>query len=101
MLGLLHYAKNTLLPGQFRFLLEYAEEQGRNPIYDLIQRQCPHLTGDGDIPKATRWLASGHLQTVYSVLGDFSRVDEVEYKRKVFLTPDGGTVALDIGTYTT
>ncbi|KAJ9480324.1 Monoacylglycerol lipase [Pseudozyma hubeiensis] len=46
--------------------------------------------------KPTAWLSTGHLQTIYSAVGNFSQIDAVEYKRRVFLTPDGGTVGLDI-----
>ena len=46
--------------------------------------------------KPTPWLSTGHLQTIYSAVGNFSHVDAVEYKRRVFVTPDGGTVGLDI-----
>lgn len=46
--------------------------------------------------KPTPWLSTGHLQTIYSAVGNFSHIDAVEYKRRVFVTPDGGTVGLDI-----
>lgn len=46
--------------------------------------------------KPTPWLSTGHLQTIYSAVGNFSHIDAVEFKRRVFLTPDGGTVGLDI-----
>ncbi|GAC94490.1 alpha-beta hydrolase [Pseudozyma hubeiensis SY62] len=46
--------------------------------------------------KPTPWLSTGHLQTIYSAVGNFSQIDAVEFKRRVFLTPDGGTVGLDI-----
>ncbi|CDR98745.1 related to putative acyltransferase [Sporisorium scitamineum] len=46
--------------------------------------------------KPTPWLSTGHLQTIYSAVGNFSHIDAVEFKRRVFLTPDGGTIGLDI-----
>ncbi|PWY97742.1 alpha/beta-hydrolase [Testicularia cyperi] len=46
--------------------------------------------------KPSPMLSTGHLQTIYSSVGNFSQIDAVEYKRRVFLTPDGGTVGLDI-----
>ncbi|SPO27355.1 related to putative acyltransferase [Ustilago trichophora] len=46
--------------------------------------------------KPTPWLSTGHLQTIYSAVGNFKQIDAVEYKRRVFMTPDGGTVGLDI-----
>lgn len=99
MLGLLRVARNAIWPHPFKFTLEYAEsnDSGSNPIVDMIRAHCPDLSGANAPPQPTRWLPSGHAQTMYSAVGDFSVVDEVEYKRKVFLTPDGGTVAVDIG----
>ncbi|SNX85442.1 related to putative acyltransferase [Melanopsichium pennsylvanicum] len=46
--------------------------------------------------RPTPWLSTGHLQTIYSAVGNFSKIDAVEFKRRVFITPDGGTVGLDI-----
>ncbi|GAC72064.1 alpha/beta hydrolase [Moesziomyces antarcticus T-34] len=46
--------------------------------------------------RPTPWLSTGHLQTIYSAVGNFSQIDAVEYKRRVFVVPDGGTVGLDI-----
>lgn len=100
MASLLGSLRNAVWPQPFRFVLEYKEapSTSASPVAELIHAHCPHLTGALTPPYPTRWLPSGHLQTVYSAAGDFSKVDCVEYKRKVFLTPDGGTVALDIGT---
>ncbi|KAI3627483.1 hypothetical protein GLX27_000850 [Malassezia furfur] len=98
MASLLGSLRNAVWPQPFRFVLEYKEapSTSASPVAELIHAHCPHLTGALTPPYPTRWLPSGHLQTVYSAAGDFSKVDCVEYKRKVFLTPDGGTVALDI-----
>lgn len=100
MTSLLGALRNTVWPQPFRFILEYKEAPSTSgsPVAELIHAHCPHLSGAQTPPYPTRWLPSGHLQTVYSAAGDFSKVDRVEYKRKVFLTPDGGTVALDIST---
>ncbi|RXK38700.1 hypothetical protein M231_04010 [Tremella mesenterica] len=38
---------------------------------------------------------SGHFQTIYSVIGDFTKVDKVEYRRTYLRVPDGGTMSLD------
>ncbi|KAM5538983.1 hypothetical protein V8D89_007206 [Ganoderma adspersum] len=45
--------------------------------------------------KPAWWLNSGHLQTAYCVVGDFSKIDKVEYDRKLIRTLDGGTIGLD------
>ncbi|KAL3689612.1 hypothetical protein R1sor_015921 [Riccia sorocarpa] len=42
---------------------------------------------------ATPWLASPHLQTLF--LHFFGRSPRVEYQRQLYITPDGGTIALD------
>ncbi|CCL99146.1 uncharacterized protein FIBRA_01161 [Fibroporia radiculosa] len=39
---------------------------------------------------------SGHLQTAYAVVGDFSKIDKVEYDRTFLRTLDGGTIGLDV-----
>ncbi|CBQ72759.1 conserved hypothetical protein [Sporisorium reilianum SRZ2] len=46
--------------------------------------------------RPTPWLSTGHLQTIYSAVANFSTIDAVEFQRRVFLTPDGGTIGLDI-----
>lgn len=42
-----------------------------------------------------RWLNTGHLQTIYSAIGDFSLVDKITYTRTLLRTNDGGTIGLD------
>ncbi|TFY51921.1 hypothetical protein EVJ58_g10305 [Rhodofomes roseus] len=58
----------------------------------LIEHRCPSLSRHF---KPIWWLFSGHLQTAYSVVGDFSKVDTVEYERTLLRTLDGGTLGLD------
>ena len=38
---------------------------------------------------------SGHFQTIWCSLGDFSTVDPVHYSRTFLRVPDGGTIGLD------
>lgn len=38
---------------------------------------------------------SGHLQTIFSVIGNFTTVDHVTYRRTYLRLPDGGTLGLD------
>lgn len=45
--------------------------------------------------KPAWWLPTGHGQTVYCVLGDFTKHDHVRYERKMLRLADGGTVGLD------
>ncbi|KAH9834040.1 AB-hydrolase YheT [Rhodofomes roseus] len=58
----------------------------------LIEHRCPSISRHF---KPIWWLFSGHLQTAYSVVGDFSKVDTVEYERTLLRTLDGGTLGLD------
>ncbi|BBN17002.1 uncharacterized protein MPTK1_7g11160 [Marchantia polymorpha subsp. ruderalis] len=48
----------------------------------LNKRYCP-----------TPWLASPHLQTLF--LHFFGRSPRINYEREMYITPDGGTIALD------
>ncbi|KAL2612401.1 hypothetical protein R1flu_024093 [Riccia fluitans] len=41
----------------------------------------------------TPWLASPHVQTLF--LHFFGRSPRVDYQRQLYITPDGGTIALD------
>ncbi|KAF9053653.1 AB-hydrolase YheT [Hymenopellis radicata] len=45
--------------------------------------------------RAPWWLFNGHLQTIYCVIGDFSRVDQIKYRRQLVRLTDGGTLGLD------
>ncbi|EPQ32056.1 uncharacterized protein PFL1_00254 [Pseudozyma flocculosa PF-1] len=58
---------------------------------------CPSLDpARNPTYKPTPWLTTGHLQTIWCAVGSFDQIDPVTYKRRVFLTPDGGTVSIDI-----
>jgi hypothetical protein len=57
----------------------------------FVVESCPSLKPEPGF-KPSWWLNSGHLQTAYSVVGNFNNVDRVEYERKLIRLPDGGTV---------
>ncbi|KAI0374786.1 AB-hydrolase YheT [Pilatotrama ljubarskyi] len=65
----------------------------RVTLRDFIQLRCPSLFTQF---RPAWWLRSGHMQTAYCVLGDFSRIDKVEYDRKLLRTLDGGTIGIDL-----
>ncbi|WWC66635.1 uncharacterized protein I206_100538 [Kwoniella pini CBS 10737] len=46
--------------------------------------------------KPAWWVPNGHLQTFYTVLGDFTKVDKVHYIRTYLRLPDGGTIGIDV-----
>ncbi|TCD69713.1 hypothetical protein EIP91_006480 [Steccherinum ochraceum] len=68
-------------------------EQGDEiSLSDLVATHCPTLHTSF---RPAWWLKGGHLQTLWSVAGDFSKIDKVEYERTLLRTVDGGTLGLD------
>ncbi|KAK0477361.1 Alpha/Beta hydrolase protein [Armillaria novae-zelandiae] len=61
-------------------------------LRELVEGRCRSLFDDF---KPVWWLKSGHTQTVYCVMGDFSKFDQVEYSRTYLRLLDGGTLGLD------
>jgi len=61
-------------------------------LRQLIETRCPSVLTSF---KPARGLFNGHLQTGYSVIGDFTRVDPVVYDRKLLKLKDGGTLGVD------
>ncbi|KAF8636529.1 hypothetical protein AX17_003342 [Amanita inopinata Kibby_2008] len=61
-------------------------------LRELLEARCPSLFSDF---RPAWWLFNGHLQTIYCVLGDFTRIDQVTYHRKYLRLADGGTLGLD------
>ncbi|KAJ1424892.1 Alpha/Beta hydrolase fold [Sesbania bispinosa] len=59
-------------------------------IYEGVVSKCRILQGTYLV---TPWLSSPHLQTVF--LNFFGRPPVFKYRRQLFNTPDGGTIALD------
>ncbi|KAJ7969715.1 embryogenesis-associated protein EMB8 [Quillaja saponaria] len=59
-------------------------------IYDGVVSKCRLLHGRY---LATPWLSSPHIQTVF--LNFFGRPPVFSYRRQIFNTSDGGTIALD------
>ncbi|OSD01613.1 AB-hydrolase YheT [Trametes coccinea BRFM310] len=62
-------------------------------LRDFVRFRCPSLLKEF---RPAWWLRSGHLQTAYCVVGDFSKIDKVEYDRKLMRTLDGGTIGIDL-----
>ncbi|KAJ1703231.1 hypothetical protein LUZ63_003010 [Rhynchospora breviuscula] len=59
-------------------------------IYHGVASECPSLHGRYLV---TPWLASPHLQTVF--LNFLGRPPSFKYNRQIYITHDGGTIALD------
>ncbi|EJT96636.1 AB-hydrolase YheT [Dacryopinax primogenitus] len=69
------------------------EEIERLSIPAFVERAVPSLHKPF---KPTWYLPNGHLQTIYCILGDFTKVNLVHYYRKILHFPDGGSIALDL-----
>ncbi|KAH9995425.1 AB-hydrolase YheT [Russula compacta] len=69
-----------------------AGDSGKISLRKLIETRCPSAL----TPFKPAWgLFNAHLQILYAVAGDFTRVDQVTYDRKLLRLKDGGTVGLD------
>ncbi|KAJ7219250.1 Alpha/Beta hydrolase protein [Mycena pura] len=58
----------------------------------LVETRCPSLLSKFN---PVWWLSSGHLQTIFCVVGDFSKIDRLQYNRKLLRLVEGGTLGLD------
>ncbi|KAF8798005.1 AB-hydrolase YheT [Phlegmacium glaucopus] len=61
-------------------------------IRTLLETRCKSLFSDF---RPLWWLFNGHLQTIYCVLGDFSKNDCMWYDRKYLRLAEGGTLGID------
>ncbi|KAJ7097949.1 AB-hydrolase YheT [Mycena belliarum] len=61
-------------------------------LQNLVETKCPGLRSKFS---PVWWLFNGHLQTLYCVLGDFSKIDRLQYHRRLIRLLDGGTLGLD------
>jgi len=81
-----------ILPEKSRKLQQGGGASVAVDLRKFLETRCPSLFKPF---RPAWWLRSGHLQTLYCVLGDFSKIDKVEYDRKLLKTVDGGTLGLD------
>lgn len=68
------------------------DEHEMMDLRTLVKQRCPSLYKHF---RPAWWLPNGHLQTVYAVLGDFSKVHRLQYRREFVRMKDGGTVGMD------
>ncbi|KAF7338315.1 AB hydrolase-1 domain-containing protein [Mycena venus] len=61
-------------------------------LKSLVETRCASLFSKFN---PVWWLFSGHLQTIYCVLGDFSKTDVLQYNRQLIRLEEGGTLGLD------
>ncbi|KZS89895.1 AB-hydrolase YheT [Sistotremastrum niveocremeum HHB9708] len=71
---------------------EGSQETKSLTLRQFVEANCPSLLAEY---RPAWWLHSGHLQTVYCVTGDFSKIDTVQYERVLLRVADGGTLGLD------
>ncbi|CCL99224.1 uncharacterized protein FIBRA_01239 [Fibroporia radiculosa] len=78
---------------QNSIITDGASKYQNESLKTFVENRCPSLSSSPFMP--AWWLFNGHLQTCYSVVGDFSTVDKIEYQRTLLRTADGGTLGLD------
>ncbi|KAJ7903430.1 AB-hydrolase YheT [Mycena olivaceomarginata] len=83
----LHFA-----PEPAHVFLQSGGEKVSISLQELVQSRCQSLCSKF---RPAPWLFNAHLQTLYSVLGDFSKTDQVQYQRRLLRLLDGGTLGLD------
>ncbi|TRM61226.1 hypothetical protein BD626DRAFT_631772 [Schizophyllum amplum] len=83
----LHYADKPAL-------LSVPTDQGKDELdlRTLVEQRCPSLHKPF-VP--AWWLPNGHMQTLYCVLGDFTKTDRMRYQRTFLRMKEGGTVSMD------
>ncbi|GJJ12386.1 hypothetical protein Clacol_006628 [Clathrus columnatus] len=69
------------------------EPESEISLREFVITRCPSLSQGYMGPPW--WLDNGHLQTLYSALGNFDHLDEIVYERRFLRLPDGGTLGLD------
>ncbi|KAJ7170746.1 AB-hydrolase YheT [Mycena crocata] len=61
-------------------------------LQELVESRCTSLSSPY---RPVWWLFNGHLQTIYAIVGNFTKVDQVWYERRLLKLLDGGTLGLD------
>ena len=68
---------------------QQSSSDDKTSLIETLLSQCPSLYGSKAWYSPSWWMfGSGNLQTAYSAMGDFTKVDRVEYDRKVRLEQD-------------
>ncbi|EJT96620.1 AB-hydrolase YheT [Dacryopinax primogenitus] len=74
-------------------IIEGTERTEKLSIAAFVKQAVPSLF---EPFKPTWFLIGGHLQTAYCVVGDFTKVNQVHYTRKILTVPEGGSIAIDV-----
>ncbi|KAF8959066.1 AB-hydrolase YheT [Flammula alnicola] len=86
---MVHFAPK---PALLRVKKGGSDEVEEVSIKTLLETRCPSLFSEF---RPIWWLPNGHLQTIYCVMGDFSKNDRMWYNRTYLRLADGGTLGLD------
>ncbi|WVF65970.1 hypothetical protein IAT40_000708 [Kwoniella sp. CBS 6097] len=103
MIGMAHYARQIvkIVPSNpARIMLRQnsigtKENQSRKEVR-VDQWISDNVSSLKDVFRPSWWAPNGHLQTFYTVTGDFTKVDKVHYVRTYLRLPDGGTIGIDV-----
>ncbi|WVQ80965.1 hypothetical protein IAT38_003072 [Cryptococcus sp. DSM 104549] len=68
------------------------EQVEERSVVEWVTDSVPSLKGTFT---PASWLPNGHLQTLFTVTGDFTKIDRVHYIRTYLRLPDGGTIGID------
>ncbi|WVR03567.1 hypothetical protein IAU60_000559 [Kwoniella sp. DSM 27419] len=101
MVGMAHYARQivNIVPSKPAYIRlkravgSVGDVQGKEVRVDQwIAENVKSLRG---VFRPSWWAPNGHLQTFFTVTGDFTKVDKVHYVRTYLRLPDGGTIGID------
>ncbi|KZS96676.1 AB-hydrolase YheT [Sistotremastrum niveocremeum HHB9708] len=71
------------------------EKKSKYVLLEYVASKVPSLFGPNAHFDPIPWLRGGHMQTMYCSIGDFTKVDKIEYQRQLLRLSDGGIAALD------
>ncbi|KAK7014882.1 AB hydrolase-1 domain-containing protein [Favolaschia claudopus] len=86
---LLHFSEK---PASLRIRNTSDGSVSTESLENLVEIRCPSLRSPFN---PVWWLFSGHLQTIFCVVGDFSKSDQLQYNRTLLRLEEGGTIGLD------
>ncbi|OCF36347.1 anon-23da protein [Kwoniella heveanensis BCC8398] len=103
MIGMAHYARQIVKiaptnPARIRLARRSDETEESQPEAEARVDQwiADNVKSLKDVFRPSWWAPNGHLQTFYTVTGDFTKVDKVHYVRTYLRLPDGGTIGIDV-----
>ncbi|KZV94660.1 AB-hydrolase YheT [Exidia glandulosa HHB12029] len=95
LISLLHVLFPPLAPARPELLFGDRAKpvvNGKMTLENFVKAHVPSLL---EPYTPAWWCPTGHGQTIYCAIGDFTKHDEVRYERKMLRLVDGGTIGLD------